>query len=302
MRQVTVGLVLWATLLLVGCKFGDLIRRDQEGGKVGDPPPPDAAQLVAYLNDNARRVQAVRSTDIEMDCKQGDQSVGVKGQLVCQKPTNFRLKGVVVGKPAVDIGSNKDEFWYWISQDNPPYVYHCRYDDLKRGVQLPFPFQPEMVVAALGIAEYDPRKEYKLAVNDKDRTLELSEETVSPQGQPVTRVTVFNRRPAEAGKPQVMAHILRDARGQTLCMARISEVQVNRETGAILPTRLTLSWPAQRMEMTMRMYDLRPYSIDETKAAGLFTRRDLSTLPSFDIAQGRADNPGGLQRVGGTTP
>jgi hypothetical protein len=304
MRQVTVGLVLGAVLLLGGCKFADLIHRDQGGVKTADPPPPDAAQLVGYLNDNARRVQAVRCADVEMDCRQADQKVSLSGNLVCKKPLDFRLKGVVLGKPAVDIGSNKDEFWYWISEDKPvPYVYHCRYDDLKRGgVQLPFPFQPEMVVAALGISEYDPQKEYKLEANDKDHTLELSEATISPQGQPVTRVTVFNRRPAEAGKPQVLAHLLKDARGQMICAARISEVQINRETGAILPTRVSLSWPQQQIELSMRMYNLQPVMIDEAKATRIFTRSDLVKLPSFDLAQGRPDNPGGIQRAGGTAP
>jgi hypothetical protein len=304
MRQVTVGLVLGAVLLVGGCKFADLMRRDQDGGKVADPPPPEASQLVGYLNDNSRRVQAVRCDDVAMDCKQADQSVSLSGKLVCRKPLEFRLKGVVVGKPAVDIGSNNDEFWYWISEDKPvPYVYHCRYDDLKRGgVQLPFPFHPDMVVAALGIADYDPRKEYKLEVNDRDHTLELSEAALSPQGQPLTRVTVFNRRRSEGNKPQVLAHVLKDAKGQTVCMARVHEVQVNRETGAILPTYVSLSWPTQKIEMTMRLYNLQAVAIDDAKAARMFNRSDLNKLPSFDLAQGRPDNPDGLQRVRGAAP
>ena len=52
-----------------------------------------------------------------MDCKQGNElPIGLDALLACQKPRDFRLKGSIGGKQVVDIGSNDDEFWYWISE------------------------------------------------------------------------------------------------------------------------------------------------------------------------------------------
>src|SRR3954467_12183339 len=119
MRQVHAKWMLGAALLLcvlVGCNHTNLIPRDD---KIKSPPPdtlPDVPALVRYMNNNANLVQAVESTSLAINCSQGAQSVGIDGMMVCQKPRNFRLSAKAFGNPVADIGSNNDEFWYWISK------------------------------------------------------------------------------------------------------------------------------------------------------------------------------------------
>src|SRR5919199_4110500 len=166
MRPITARLGLALGLLapaFAGCGQSP-IARDKTAA---DPPLPEQKveipALVKYLNDNAGRVQAVRSTRLDIAAKQGREQVGLDGMMVCQKPRNFRLTAKVLGSPTVDIGSNGEEFWYWISKANPPYVYHCSYRELATGkVHLPFPFQPDMIISALGVAEYNPEARYEL--------------------------------------------------------------------------------------------------------------------------------------------
>ena len=72
----------------------------------------------------------------------------------------------------MDIGSNNEEFWFWISQakddDGVARVHYCSYADMAAGkARMPFPFQPDMIVAALGMGEYDPQKEYTLREDAK---------------------------------------------------------------------------------------------------------------------------------------
>lgn len=257
---------------------------------------PDVPSLVNYLNQNAQRVQNVRAK-VDIDCKQGRQAVGLGGNLACQKPRDFRLKAAVLGKPAVDIGSNNDEFWYWISQANPPYVYHCAYRDLSTGkVNLPFPFHPEMVVAAMGIADYDPRGKYEL--KEYPKTLELIEDATAPSGQAIRRVTVFNRHLSSPGQPQVLGHMLQDSRGQLICRASVQRVQVDRTTGAVLPTVVTIEWPAQELSMKLMLSDLQANALDNTQTTRLFQRTDLTGHEAYDIARGAIDTPGGLRRAG----
>ena len=69
--------------------------------------------LVNYLNVNARKVQSVRA-NVDIDCVAEGKPFGLSGLMACQKPRDFRLRGSVLGKPAVDIGSNNDEFWWTI--------------------------------------------------------------------------------------------------------------------------------------------------------------------------------------------
>src|SRR6516162_2758545 len=77
-----------------------------------DPPPPPpgsvpaAADLVSYLNENNKRVQSLRCTDIDITASQGIQSVAVRGQMMAMKSRNFLLTATALGSPVVDIGSN----------------------------------------------------------------------------------------------------------------------------------------------------------------------------------------------------
>ena len=105
---------------------------------------------------------------------------------------------------------------------------------------MPFPFQPDMIVAALGIGEYDPNKEYTLKEDAK--TYSLVEQAVSAQGQQVQKVTVFNKVNVGPGKPQVVAYLLLDAKtGAEICRASVLEVQtvqIDRDRKAVLPQKV----------------------------------------------------------------
>ncbi|NBS90586.1 hypothetical protein EBS67_11400 [bacterium] len=156
--------------LMVGCNSWPGLR-DRDNSRNTPNETPTAQQLVSYLNNNGQRVQAIQCNQVSIDAKQGNQTApGLDGLMVCQKPKNFRLKAKVIGQPAVDIGSNNQEFWYWISKVEPvPYVFHCNYDELEKGnVRLPFPFHPDMIVSALGMGEYDPSKQYEVKVNQQN--------------------------------------------------------------------------------------------------------------------------------------
>jgi hypothetical protein len=301
MRQVLthLGVGLALVIPLLGCNHTPILRDRQQPPPPANAPLPEAAALVNYLNQNAAHVQTVRAK-VDMDCKADRQSIALGGHLACQKPRDFRLKANVMAQPAVDIGSNNQEFWYWISKAEPPHVYHCSYRDLAKGnVRVPFPFQPDMVVAALGVADYDPNGKYEVRASAK--TWELIQDTTSPTGQPVKKIVVFNRMQAAPGQPQVLAHVLRDARGNLICQAHIHRIQVDRTTRAVLPTKVTIEWPAQKVTMKMDLSDVQVNVINRQMAAGLFSRADLR-YSSYDLARGMVATPSGFQRAGAVLP
>jgi hypothetical protein len=289
--RVTIGLAL---LVAAGCHNWPHLR-DKGGSGDGlarlDRPTPE--QLVQYLNRNAAKVQGLECRQVSIDAKQGGQTAGLDALLVCQKPRDFRLVGRVAGNTEVDMGSNSQEFWYWIKRaPEPNYVYHCNYDDFRRGVRMPFPFQPDWIMEALGVATYDETKKYQ--VRETQTTVELIEQAKTPQGQPVSKVVVFNRSPAAAGKPQIAAFVLRDASGKEIATATVTDVQHDPATGAVVPRRINLVWPEEKIEMKMRLDGVRVGPIDPGRAASVFSRRNLASLPGFDLARG-PDAPNGTQ-------
>ena len=294
------GLALLAPFVL-GCSLLPGVRDN-----IKPPPPATAApgskptveSLVEYLNQQASRVQNLRAT-VDIDAKGGTQVIGLSGRIAAQKPLQFRLMADVLAKSMVDIGSNNDEFWYWIARDDPPYLYHCAYKDLATGkVNVPFPFQPDMVLAALGMAEYDPKAKYEL--RKQERVWELVQSTVSANGQKVTRITVFNKEISKPGLPQVLGHAIMDASGKLVCKAVVEKVKEDRDTNSKLPSVVKIEWPSMKMSMKLMLHNIETNKIDDATSARLFTRTGLKYEP-FDLARGRA-TPTSLQQTGAVLP
>ncbi|MBY0525053.1 MAG: hypothetical protein K2R98_16730 [Gemmataceae bacterium] len=301
MRHVSVTLGLGSLLLLAGCNQFQPLKGGHAAQPVAARPTeaPTAAALVAYLNDNARRIQSLDCSELDLDARQRLQSVGLNGWMVCQKPRNFRMGARVVGNQAVDMGSNDSEFWYWISKAEPPYLFHCSYEDFSRGkVQMPFPFQPEWIMEAMGMAEYGAPESYR--VNATQNSIELIQDTKTSQGVAVRKVTVFSRGPAQGTVPQVTAHVLQDANGKEICSAQVSEVQQDRASGAIIPKRVRLVWPQEHMELKMKLDRVSVNQpIPEQRVATLFTRPRLANVQSYDLARGLDQAPGQVRRTSG---
>ncbi len=298
MRAIMAGLAVGLLLVITGCPPTQQNLVNPGNRPPAElPEPPKPAQLVGYLNENAKRIEGLQAV-AAMDCKEGMQSVALDGFLNASRPRNFRLTGKVLGRPAVDVGSNDNEFWFWINEKNErgqSPVYHCSYADLARGpVRLPFPFQPDMIMAALGIQEYDPNKPYQLRASPQ--YIELVEPTTSPQGQPMEKVTVFNRLEVKAPHPQVVGHKLIDRQGKVVCQAVVRSVAVSPQTGAVVPQQVILSWPEQKMSMNLTLNRPQVVAFDQQAMGRMFQRTNLR-MPAFDLARGQMDDPG-LQRTG----
>jgi hypothetical protein len=299
MRRSPFGWTLAAVTLLSGCNSTkmNLFRGREE---VQAPATaPDAAALVNYLNDNADRVQSVRCDSLDLQCSQGIRSIGLRGRMVCQKPRNFRMSAEVFGKPEMDIGSNDEEFWFWIPR-GLPYQIHCSHTALAEGKvqRMPFPVQPDWLVEAMGLARYGPADRYQVVA--KARTVELIEKAKSPTGKAILKVTEFQRGRADLarGYPQVTAHRILDAQtGQEICSAQIVQVRVDR-SGAVLPRKVVLYCPPEKLKLSMTLDDV-TVNGQVGRPELLFRRRPLTNVRSYDLALGRFDDSNPIQPVEG---
>lgn len=309
MRSIIAGASLVVLLFAVGCNFAPhkrgLLDGDAQPAKIPTAMP-TVENLVRYLNENAsylQPTQAISCTNVMIDVTADGTKVGVNAKMLCQTPRNFLLSGVVLGSPAVDIGSNGKEFWFWSREIKPAYLYHCSYVDLERGTQVPFPFQPDMVVSALGLAQYDATKPYNLtsSVDEKGhKIILLTEQARSPENKPVQKITVFDYNRASPPQPQVLAHILKDEKGKVICAANVRRAQRLGPSGLIIPQVIDFSWPEQKLRMTMRIENPRISDMPPAKAATTFTRQNLR-YQSFDLGTQALDGAG-VQRATATAP
>lgn len=298
------------TLLLLaatGCESTrwNWLKKDPQNDVAAKGGAASSAGLIAYLNDNANRVKSLRVDDLSVDAALGNQTVGLHGRVYAEKPQginvkacNFRMKVTALGKEEVDIGSNAQEFWFWAAKNPDPYQYFCSYKDLNEGRirMMPLPIQPEWVMEAMGLGPYGPADKYKLEADPDSKLLRLVEKTKSPQGYPVRKVIVMNRKEVRAPNPQVTAFLLLDdATGHEICSAHILSTTQDKTTGAILPYKMEINMPTQKMSMKLKMDGV---TINGKIAPTSFTRPQLTGVEPFNLATGRTES-WGTQRVGG---
>ena len=295
LRMIALGLI---AMTLAGCestRWNWFKPNSDVATKPGAPS--SAAGLVNYLNTNAGRIRTMRVEDMSIDVTMGNQPIGLRGRVYAERERNFRMKVNAFGKDEVDIGSNRDEFWFWAAKNPEPYQYFCSYDDLNQGrVQsMPLPVQPEWVMEAMGMGAYGEPTRYTLEPNDS-HTVRLVEKTRSPQGKPVRKVIVMNRKETKAPTPQVTAFLLIDeATNKEICSAHITATKVDRDTGAIVPYKMELRMPGQNMKMTLKLDGM---TVNSQIPATAFARQTMSGVESFNLATGRPEPRGLLPAQG----
>jgi hypothetical protein len=296
MRYVRISLGLALVVGVAGCPEGSRLNLLRPGGQVNPLPatPPSKEDLVAYLNDNSANVPGVSSDDVTLTVYMGNGiGVPVNAVLRAEGPRNFRMKAKLFGNDEVDLGSNNQEFWYWIKRAEPPLQVFCSYQALEAGQvkEMPFPFQPDWVMEAMGMGKYGSAEKYERVVEKE--TVKLVEKTKSPQGVPVRKIIVFNLRPAAGDQPQVTDYLLvDDATGKLICSAHIKRRQIIVGRGEI-PREMELNWQEQKIKLGLT---INAAKINTQIPPQVFVRTQMRGIQSYDLATRRLE---GMQPAGG---
>lgn len=291
MRLIAVTLTLFFALAgLTGCEnVGKRFIFGPNAIPTPNPPTPAGVQtaesLIEYLNENSRRINSLRCTDIEVTTRYGLQTINLRGKMMAMKSRNMIMSISMGGTPMMDFGTNDQEFWIWSSKMTPPHQFYCTYKDFEGGklAEFPFPFQPGWIMDALSMGQYGPASKY--TIDSDASTVKLVEKTTTPSGQPVRKIIVFNRRKVDAPMPQVMAYqLIDDATGKEMVSANIQAVAVDHTTGAVVPKRLELRVPSQNMNIGLALTNMQ---VNPPLDAGSFQRQSLQGVQSIDLARGR---------------
>ena len=87
-----------------------------------------------------------------------------------------------------------------------------------------------------------------------------------------------------------------------ICRANIERVTTDRSTGAIIPNRVMIEWPAQSVSMKLMLSSIEVNTIDKPVAARLFQPTGLEAYDSFDLARNVVDTPASGRRATITLP
>lgn len=256
-RNSSIGICAWLVLTPIllgasGCHFF--------GHRTVDPFGPDAEchidpamskqRLIEHLNANAALLQGWRSSSVTISG--GGMPVEIKGATIAvQAPRNFRLLASTpfTGKPAADLGSNNQEFWFWFADDKQPDVIMCRHEDIAyAGRAMPIPFEPDWLMEVMGVKPIQDYQDSPMVERQGGRYVEIYSNRIAPNGRQVSKRTTVDRCHGI-----VVEHALLDESGQLIARAKLSQHLADQTSGAILPTHIELSWPQTNMNLTLKL-------------------------------------------------
>ncbi len=285
---------------LAGCAAGGRvpgIRPDIVSAKTAPRTSPLAADLANNVNRNARAVQALTaSTTVSTNGSRF--AGGVSGQMALERPRNFKMeleRGGLGSNKVVDVGSNSDEFWFWMKDSEQKAIYVGQYDS-QGETPNEFLFHPDWIVEALGLRPITPAEvaQAKLARGREPGTLVMTQSRPDAHGGSRVKQTVFDENTR-----RIRQHVFFASDGKT----RIAEVfpsefrrlplpgqSTASSTATVeLPTRIKLRLtPATRdpkdqveMEIALRDVRLNP-KLDEVNREALFR---VPSYPGYQVVE-----------------
>ncbi|MDW8224007.1 MAG: hypothetical protein RMJ82_13775 [Gemmatales bacterium] len=241
---------------------------------------PTAEQLVTYLDSQARKIQSLRCTNVDIHVQQGAQAFGATGMLAYMKPRNFRLVAHAGLQDQADIGSNDREFWFWFRHDKNNAIYRCAYEDLPHVRSLRIPIHPDWLAQALCVQEIGPAHQYRIL--EQNDSMIFSTQTPSPQGQPLVKTLSVATRGALAGRITAMS--LRTPQGTELWSAEISEY--HRDVGPyVVPRKIKVRCPMEKLEIALKLDGAQVNVLQPNNVGDTFVRPPKPGVQEIDLAR-----------------
>lgn len=301
-----------AALAMAGCRAA--------GVAPSGPTPPPRPKLsfgfddfVREHNQNARLIKTVDarpSIEVTMISPEGEErSGGVNGRLKILQPTNFKLELATMTSNVADIGSNDEQFWFWVQDRENKHVYYCDYADLPTSEVAPT-YQPDWIVRAMGLRPITPDEAAVARVSpgpepgttlirfpaprDGGGASYAREIVVSDLTNRVTELRIFDR---DGKTPIGLAEIssYRDipipAKDDAAATATNGESRSEPKTLHI-PDHLVLTWKRERLKLdiTLPAKSLTlNQPIAEEKRAALFVQPKFRGYTPLDLAQASRD-------------
>jgi len=199
------------------------------------PPSPTLEQVTQVVNGNSSQVQSLLATGATLS---GSGFPTLRTNLAFQRPKRFRLQAEWMTSPELDVGSNDELFWFWVKRNEPPAVYYCRREQFAMSpARQMIPIEPDWLIEALGVVEFDPALPHEGPIVLPDGRLEVRTIRNTPAG-PVTKSTIVH---AQSG--WVLEQRFYDTVGRLVARAVASRHQRDPLTGVTLPGVVDISCP-----------------------------------------------------------
>jgi hypothetical protein len=235
----------------------------------------DLDQFIAEHNRNADLVQSLEAKPT-IAVRAKAMHVQADGRLGMLRPQSFKLELTHMGQKKADIGSNDDEFWFWVQSEEDRSIYWCNYKDLGSSI-LSVTYQPDWIMEALGLKPITPEEADAIRVEKTDNP------NLSALVFPLTKT-----RGESYQRMMIVSNYTRKVKAYRICATDRSRTVLaeavipgykdfdleKSDSGAFqscyLPESLTLEWKKDQLTLNVALKDVTVNRFDTSRAAAIF--------------------------------
>ena len=208
------------------------------------PPQPSLDQIIGAIHDNTQRVRNYMAPQAVISVPGVPR---LSAQVACEPPRRFRLRAqTAVSGNELDLGSNDDLFWLWIRRHEPPVMLFCRHDQYAQSsARRLLPIRADWMPELLGLISFNPADSHEGPFPLADGRLEIRSRLTSPDGELLKSTLVDNTTGL------VLEQHLFTPTGERLASVRTTQHRVDPTSGAALPRKVEVSWPASDVNFTL---------------------------------------------------
>ena len=260
-RQISIALAACMMLAAAGCRTAGVGNLSKEPSLFPNRTSESAAELLIDHNRNAEQVQTLKARST-VTFRSPDSSGGASGNFALERPKYFKLELSAIGgmTPVANIGSNDNEFWFWVRPSGKT-VYYCNYDE-NGNSPLAGSLQPDWITEALGLKVYSDEEIAAMRVKPgiEPGTLVISQAEKTPQGESVIKEMVVSQ-----ATRRIREHRVYSGDHKTLlAQAKISEYletplprktdsEGSEATKVYLPKAFKLEWMLEKLTLEILM-------------------------------------------------
>jgi hypothetical protein len=229
---------------------------------------PNAIRLILDYNQRAQHVHSL-TADVTIEATRRDQGVSFPGQLAVRYPQDLRLVGKWLGQPGIDLGSNDRVFWLRLETGPELSVPRGGWQRTQAG--WPVSDAPDALLHFLCMSPLPLAANlYEVRRNTHGAVELMLPPFTDVRGALVRRGIAFDKQPAGMYRPA--GETLYDGYNENvLRRATFRDFRQDAETGADVPTQITVEWPADHVTIVLSLNSLRlNEKWDGQRAAALF--------------------------------
>jgi hypothetical protein len=193
-------------------------------------------KIIEKINEKNNKINCFKS-DCRIKVWEGNKKYTLNGSINYKKLNFFKMQIYSFFGKELDIGSNKNLFWYWSKRDKNPGLYWAYYQDFHK-TRLKTPFSPIFMRSTLGLEKIEIKNSY---FSKNNNNYMISYERKNSIGEKIFFSILLNKK-----LECIKGFLITDAGGNLLSSCEIEWIDN-------IPNKILYNWKEENKTMLIEL-------------------------------------------------